>query len=162
MMVALAVLAVLALSTMPGFRSYLQDCRRNATVHALAHAIHAARQLAGVEGRTVVLCPTRDGEDCSGALDWGGLLILRTEGAAAKLGQRPLRLIQLETARSRQSLRSNRDAIRFTPLTPAATTATLTVCDERGPEAARAVIVSRSGRPRVADRDAAGRLLACP
>jgi len=162
MMLGLAVLAVLALAALPGLRGYLQDCRRTATVNALAHAVHSARQLAGVLGRNVVLCPTRDGADCSGALDWSGLLVLRTDEAAAFDPEPAPRFIRLAVERSQQSVRSNRDAIRFTPLTPAASTATLTVCDARGPRSARAVIVSRSGRPRISDRDAAGRFLVCP
>jgi type IV fimbrial biogenesis protein FimT len=157
MSVALALLALLAVLAGPGLRGYLQDCRRTATVNALTHAVHAARRLAGVRGLPVELCPSTDGIDCSGALDWRGDLLLRTgtDGAA-------LRVIALSLDGAHQTVRGNRPLLRFAPLAPSATTATLTVCDDRGPRAATAVIVSRSGRPRVAGRDASGRPLVCP
>jgi hypothetical protein len=40
-------------------------------------------------------------------------------------------------------------------------TATFTFCDDRGSPAARAVIISQTGRPRVSDRSAANTPLAC-
>jgi len=40
-------------------------------------------------------------------------------------------------------------------------TASFTFCDERGPRAARAVIISQTGRPRVAASDASGDPLTC-
>ena len=158
MLVALAVLALVGLLATPSLRDYLRDCQRAATVNAIAHAVHTARALAGSTGLSVELCATTDGRDCAGGTLWTGNLLLRT--SASEPG--PLRVVPLSLGRSRQSLRSNREVLRFAPLTPSATTATLTVCDDRGPPAAAAVIVSRTGRPRIADRDASGRRLACP
>jgi hypothetical protein len=89
-------------------------------------------------------------------------LLLQPDGPGPAADDPPLRVVRPAIAGARQSVRANRDAIRFTALTPAATTATLTVCDERGSRAARAVIVSRIGRPRISDRDAGGRPLVCP
>lgn len=156
MSVALALLAVLALLAGPGLRDYLQDCRRSATVNALGHAVHTARQLAGVRGVAVELCPTADGAECTGRLDWRGDLLLRSADGAA------LRVITATASGAQQSVRGNRPVLSFAPLAPSASTATLTVCDDRGPRAAAAVIVSRSGRPRFAVRDASGRPLVCP
>jgi hypothetical protein len=39
---------------------------------------------------------------------------------------------------------------------------TVTFCDTRGPAAARAVIISYTGRPRVSDRGPGRRPLVCP
>lgn len=158
MSVAMAVVALLGLLATPTLRDYLRDCRRAATVNGLAHAAHTARALAGSIGLPVELCATVDGLDCRGGTDWTGHLLLRAAGGPGG----PLRVLPLASVASRQSVRSNRDVIRFAPLVPSATTATLTVCDDRGPAAAAAVIVSRSGRPRIAYRDASGRALVCP
>jgi type IV fimbrial biogenesis protein FimT len=158
MLVALAVLALVGLLATPSLRDYLRDCQRAATVNAIAHAVHTARALAGSTGQSVELCATTDGRDCAEGTEWTGSLLLRT--SASESG--PLRVVPLSLGRSRQSLRCNREVLRFAPLVPSATTATLTVCDDRGSLAAMAVIVSRTGRPRIADRDASGRRLACP
>jgi hypothetical protein len=50
--------------------------------------------------------------------------------------------------------------VRFEGGTGFASPSTITICDRRGSEAARAVIISRSGRPRV-DRVAQGDPLPC-
>jgi type IV fimbrial biogenesis protein FimT len=155
MMVGLAVLALLAALAAPGFGDYLRDCRRAATVNAIAHALHAARELAGSIGEPVELCASHDGTGCSGGLDWRGSLLLRAVSGDT------LRVLPLPRADAGLSVRSNRRAIRVAPLEPSATTATLTVCDDRGAPAARAVIVSRSGRPRIAAEDPSGRALTC-
>lgn len=163
LLVAVALLAILATLAAPGLGEYLRNCRRAATVNALSHSIHTARALASVRGRAVILCPSADAANCTGGRDWsGGLLIRPDEPDAAAARTSPLRRIQLAAAAGRQSVRSNRDSIRFAALSPAATTATLIVCDDRGASAARAIIVSRTGRPRVSERDASGQKLQCP
>jgi hypothetical protein len=43
----------------------------------------------------------------------------------------------------------------------AGTTVSFVFCDQRGNSAARAIIVSQTGRPRVAAHDAAGKPLRC-
>ncbi|MBS1200368.1 MAG: hypothetical protein H6R27_1046 [Proteobacteria bacterium] len=158
MLVAMAVMATLGLLATPSLRDYLRDCRRAATVNAVAHAVYTARALAGALGQSVELCASTDGRNCGGGTDWTGSLLLRAPAS----GSAPLRVVPLSLDRSRQSLRSNREVLRFAPLAPSATTATLIVCDDRGSPAAAAVIVSRTGRPRIADRDASGRRLTCP
>ena len=156
--IALAVSAALLVAGAPGFHEFLRDCDRTATLGSLLGAIHSARRLAAVSGHPVELCPTRDGDDCSGESRWDGDLLLRPP-PASDLAPRVLPIL---AHRPPQTVRANRDVLNFAPLRPSATTATITVCDDRGSRAARAVIVSRTGRPRVAARDASGSLLVCP
>lgn len=155
---ALAVLAVLASLAVPGLGEFIRDCQRTATVNGLVHGVHTARRLAALSGRQVELCPTRDGRSCAGDMAWEGDLLLRPRGDSDLLP----RVLPSPPRRSTQAIRANRDALTFTPLRPAATTATFTVCDDRGARAAVSVIVSRTGRPRVAQRDGSGQLLVCP
>jgi type IV fimbrial biogenesis protein FimT len=162
LLVAMALLAILATLAAPGFGEYLRNCRRAATVNTLSHTIHVARALASTRGQPIILCPSVDGSRCSSGPDWSHEWLLQPDGSDPAADDAPLRVVRPATAGARQSVRANRDAIRFTALTPAATTATLTVCDERGSRAARAVIISRVGRPRISDRDAGGRPLVCP
>lgn len=158
MMISLAVLAIVAAGATPGLRGFLRDCQRTATVDGLVHAIHAARRMAGLTGVPVELCPTLDGLGCSGQFLWNGDLLLQPVPA----GRFAARVLPAPSRPSVQSVRANRSAITFAPLRPSATTASVTVCDDRGPAFARVVIVSRSGRPRVSERDASGRPPGCP
>jgi type IV fimbrial biogenesis protein FimT len=158
LLLALAVLAVLALLALPSLGDFVRDCRRTVTVNGLVHAIHTARRLAALSGRQVELCPTRNGRDCSGEEAWQGDLLLRPHEDSDLLP----RVLPLQAGQQSQTVQANRVALTFAPLSPGATTATFTVCDDRGARAATSVIVSRTGRPRVAQRDGSGRPLVCP
>ena len=155
LLATLTLAAVLAAIAYPGFATWLLDNRRNAAVATAMHAVHAARQFAATRGESMQLCGATDAAQCSGGLNWSsGLLLVNELGTVHR---------SLPLARSVQELtvRSNRPAISFEPGTSFASPATLTICDRRGSGAARAVIVSRSGRPRVSDHDASNRELRC-
>jgi len=160
LMVALGLLAILSLIAAPSFSAYLRDCRRSAATDTITHAVHAARLLAATHGRPVEICPSLNGRDCVPGEYWGDILLLRQVPAAADAAA--VRVIRLPSGEPPLTVRANRDSIRFTPLVPAATAATITICDDRGPEFAAAVIVSRSGRPRLSSRNAGGGSLQCP
>jgi len=161
LLVALSLLVVLSLIAAPSFGNYLRDCRRSAAADAITHAVHAARLLAATHGLPVEICPSRNGRDCAPGADWSGMLLLRQRPAATPDAS-AVRIVQLPTGKPQLTVHVNRDSIRFTPLVPAATAATITVCDDRGADFAAAVIVSRSGRPRQSGRDAGGAPLQCP
>jgi type IV fimbrial biogenesis protein FimT len=57
---------------------------------------------------------------------------------------------------------SNRTTLSFRAFGQSGVTATVVFCDRRGPPRAKAVIISQTGRPRIATRDASGGALACP
>jgi hypothetical protein len=59
------------------------------------------------------------------------------------------------------SLTANRTTLSFRPFGQMGVTATFTFCDDRGSPAARAVIISQTGRPRVSDRSASNTPLLC-
>jgi len=60
------------------------------------------------------------------------------------------------------TIRANRERFRFRPNYRRGTNGTIRFCDRRGSAAARAVIVSYTGRPRVAATTASGEPLPCP
>jgi hypothetical protein len=59
------------------------------------------------------------------------------------------------------TVQANRTTLSFRPFGQMGITATFTFCDGRGPPAARAVIISQTGRPRVSDRSASNGPLTC-
>ncbi len=155
LLVALALTAILATIAYPGFIALLLDSRRDAIITTAVHAVHAARQFAATRDEPVELCGSLDAMHCSGRADWStGLLVVGADGTV----HRSLPTLQPVHA---PTLKSNRAVVHFEPGTSFASPATMTICDRRGSRAARAVIVSRSGRPRVSQRDAANRELRC-
>ena len=155
LLTVLGIVAIVAAAAVPGFSRLLLDSRRNATVTSAMHAVNLARQLAAIRDEPIHLCGTQDDRACSGRTDWSGGLLLANDSADL------LRVLPLTAAGRMSQVRSNRAAIRFEGGSGFASPATLTICDQRGSRAARALIISRSGRPRVSDRDAADRPLTC-
>ncbi len=152
---ALVLTAILATVAYPGFSAWLLDGRRDAVVLTALHAVYAARQYAAVRAVSVELCGSVDATHCSGAPDWSSGLLVVGEGGTV------FRSLPSPRSTSGPLVISNRAAIYFEPGTSYASPATVTVCDRRGSRAARAIIVSRSGRPRVSERDASNRVLQC-
>jgi type IV fimbrial biogenesis protein FimT len=154
-MTMLGIAAIVAAAAVPTFSTLLLDSRMNATVATAMHAVNLARQFSATRSENIRLCGSVDERECSGAADWSAGLLLADHGGGFR---RPLGLAGGHGA---ARLRSNRAVLSFEAGSGFATPATLTVCDRRGAAAARAVIVSRSGRPRTSARDASDRALAC-
>lgn len=155
LLTVLGVAAIVAAAAVPLFSTLLMDSRLNATVATALHAVNLARQFAATRSETVRLCGSADARECSGTPDWSGSLLLSDDGGRFRHS------LGLSGGDGAPRLRSNRAVLSFEAGSGFATPATLTVCDRRGAEAARAVIVSRSGRPRASARDASDRALAC-
>lgn len=149
------MVAVIAGAAVPTFTNLLLDSRRSATLTTTLHAVNLARQLAAVRGETMLLCGSADQHACSGRTDWSTGLLVADEA------ERLRRSLPLSDAARAPRIRANRVAVNFEGGSGFASPATLTVCDRRGAEAARAIIISRSGRPRVSARDASDKPLAC-
>ena len=155
LMTMLGIAAVLAAAAVPLFSNLLLESRMHAAVATVMHAVNLARQFSAVRGEAMRLCGESVLHDCSGATDWSGGLLLADAGGRFRQG------VALAGAKGAPRVRSNRAVLDFEAGTGFATPATLTLCDRRGARAARAVIVSRSGRPRASVHDASDRPLAC-
>jgi len=152
----LAIAAVLAGAAVPTFSNLLLESRMNAALSTAMHAVNLARQYSATRSRTIRLCGSDGAHACSGRSDWSAGFLL----ADADDGEL-VQSLALPAGSGAPRIRSNRATLEFAGGSGFATPATLTLCDRRGPAGARAVIVSRSGRPRTSDRDASDGLLAC-
>ena len=151
----LALVAILAGFAVPTFVGVLLDSRRTAAILSTLHAINLARQLAATRGESMLLCASQDARQCSRRTEWsGGLLV-------TNVSESLMRSLPMPVSAHSPSMRSNRGSISFEGGSGFATPATLTICDRRGSAAARAIIISRSGRPRVSASDSSGGPLAC-
>jgi type IV fimbrial biogenesis protein FimT len=151
----LGIAAVIASAAVPVFSNLLLESRMNAAIGTAMHAVNLARQFSATRSELIRLCGSDDARECSGRPDWTKGLLLAD---SADLFRESVPLTGGDGA---PRISSNRAAIDFEGGSGFATPATLTICDRRGPRAARAVIVSRSGRPRASDRDASARVLTC-
>lgn len=163
-LLALGLLAVLAGAGVPALRGLLLEARMAAAVNALVHGIHAARTLARGGNRDAVVCRSDGTARCAGTGDWAGgwIVFVNDDGDEPPQVDAGERIVTWQQPAAGLRARSNRVAYVLRPWSLRATNGTVVFCDGRGAAGARAVIVSTTGRPRVARRSAAGQPLACP
>jgi type IV fimbrial biogenesis protein FimT len=165
LLTTLAVVAVLATLATPGLRTLQLDGRRAAVVNGFLHSLFLARSEAIKRGQVVSICPSADGHSCDrGARDWSIGWIVFANGDRDDPPERDPaeELILSVGAWAGGSITSNRRGYSFRPVAQAVVNGTIVFCDGRGSAHARAIIISHTGRPRVAQRDSAGEALRCP
>jgi type IV fimbrial biogenesis protein FimT len=163
LLVALVVAAALLVAGIPALTGLALDGRRTADVNAFVTAIQLARSESAKRRAAVIVCKTRDDIDC-GSPDVhyeAGWMVFVNEDADSPPRRDPDEPLLFHYAPAMQgTIRSNRARYTFRPYYRRSTNGTVVFCDRRGVEAARAVIVSYTGRPRVAT-SGPGRPLAC-
>lgn len=163
----LATLAMLALLTglaVPTFRSLQLDATRTREVNRLVQAVHLARGEAMKRNSIVSLCPSADSAFCSAPgtpWDQGWIVFGNPDGGAPAVRDPSEPLLSANPPWTTGRIFANRSTLSFRPFGQIGVTATFTFCDVRGGNAARAVIISQTGRPRVASRSASGAALDC-
>ncbi len=173
-MITLLVLSVLVVITAPALTNLIKDNRLLSQVYALRAALNAARSQALAERTLVMVCPSTDGGSCAGQwhqgfiafTDMNGngqvddpndpagdeILVSDTAGAGSIV-------IRYDQADNRVRFNSRGYSI---DAAGSATSGTFTVCDDRGQEEARGVIVAPVGGVRAAlpdPNDPSGRVL---
>jgi len=157
---ALGVAGLLVGLGAPALSDFLLDGRRTADVNALVLAVQLARSEAAKRGRPVIVCPTADRVRCGGAFAAGFMVYVNLDDQypPERTGAEPL--LYAHAPEITGTITSNRPYYEFR-VRRRSTNGTVVFCDRRGAAAARAVIVSYTARPRVADRDADGLPLRC-
>ena len=162
--VTLAVAGTLATGAVASFRQLQRQARMTAAANALVHGAHVARQAALVRGTEIVLCSSPDGRQCGDAGDWsGGFIVFANDDADSPprvdAGEA---ILEAGAPFAGGFIGANRNAFVFRPPGRRSVNGTLWLCDDRGPAAARVVVVSYSGRPRVAPATESPTTSRCP
>jgi type IV fimbrial biogenesis protein FimT len=165
LVMAVALLAILLGIGAPAFGDLRMDAQRTAAVNDLVGSIHLARSEAIKRGGVVSLCPGSPATGCAtGAADWsvGWLVFLNEDRDRPPALDPDDEILRFRSPAARITIRSNRNGYSFRPVGQLDVNGSIVICDARGSRAARVVIISHSGRPRVSQRDASGRPLECP
>ncbi len=160
----MTIVAILLVAATPSMQNLLLDARRTRAVNALLHGLHAARTESIRASSDVVLCPTADGDSCDDTGEaWavGWMVFVNDDGDEPPARDGNERIVLRHDEETAATLTANRRRFVYRPHAFRATAGTLVYCDRRGSSAARAVVVSYTGRPRVAATDASGNPLAC-
>jgi type IV fimbrial biogenesis protein FimT len=159
----LSIAAVALTAGIPAFRAFVLDARLTADVNAWVLAVQIARSEAAKRGRSVIVCKTDDTRRCGDAglpagAGWMVFVNVDDELPPRRSATEPL--LYAHDPELAGSVISNRPYYEFRP-GRRSTNGTTVFCDRRGAAAAKAVIVSYTGRPRVDRVDAERRPLLC-
>ena len=163
LLMTLVLASTIMMLGVPSFTNLIADQRMRSEADALFHGAHLARKLSVVRRRAITLCASRDRETCSGGSDWSAGWILFEEMGSDGLGERGTAetLIRSHVAGEGLLLAANRSRFTFRATHRRATNGTIRLCAENGAGRARAIIISYTGRPRVAYEDRRGRNYDC-
>lgn len=154
LLVVLAIAGVLAALAVPSFSQLRLGASIGASANQMLWALHYARSTAILRNVPTVLCLTADGERCltgANAAATGWIVFqdsTRSSPVQVNAGDEVLHRLVLP---QEVTVSGTRSAVTYWPTTHAGTTSTFTLCDARGRiSQGRSVVVSQTGRPRVA------------
>jgi type IV fimbrial biogenesis protein FimT len=164
LMITLSIVAILAAIAGPSFKDAQYNAQRTTTVNDFLHGLFLARSEAIKRGQIVTMCKSTDGSTCAGAStswDDGWMIFVNSDRDDAPERDANEDVLLVRAAWPNGTITSNRQSYSFRPFQQAVVNGTLIFCDPRGSEHARAIIISHTGRPRVAQRDSSNRPLRC-
>ena len=163
LLACLAVIVVLTAWGVPAFGGLTRDATRTREVNQFIQGVYLARSEAIKRNGVVSLCPSLDGSTCSPATSWrtGWLVFVNDDRDSPAIRDAGEELLRVYPGWDTGHISANRTTLSFRSYGQVGVTATVTFCDDRGSPAARAVIISQTGRPRVSSRNASGDALTC-
>ncbi len=153
LLVALLVVSILAALAVPGLGALRREAALTAAAQQMVAALSLARSAAAARGVPVAVCLSAEGAACltaAGAVAERWLVFVNPDGdqpVRRDVGEALLRSYALHPP---LRLHATRAGVNYWPAPRAGSTTTFTICDPRAAEKSRAVIVSQSGRVRVA------------
>ena len=159
LLITLALVAVLVALGTPSFATLAAKSRQSAELNALFHAFHQARKESIMRRRAMALCPSMDGKTCANTKDWStGWLIFHDAAGTGLPGDGIVARHEVATT---MRVSANRRIFTARGTRKRTTNGTFVVCDRRGRTGAKALVISYTGRPRVAERRPDGSAWSC-
>ncbi len=163
LLTTLALAALLLGLGIPSFSGLVARNRQHVEVNALFHAMHLARKESIMRRQVVSICPSLDGLSCEPSHDWStGWLMFenddRDEPPRRDLGEA---LLQAHQVAANVRITANRRGFTLRATQKRATNGTFVICDRSDRVTPKALVVSYTGRPRVALETTAGEPYSC-
>ncbi|MEM9334537.1 MAG: GspH/FimT family protein, partial [Pseudomonadota bacterium] len=138
--------------------------RQRVEIDALFRAMYHAKQASVVRHERVTLCASRDGDRCLDSADWsvGWMMFENTDRDSPPQRDDDEPTLKVHAVHPDVEISSNRRYYTLRSTRRRATNGTLVVCDRTGRVPPRALVVSFTGRPRVAAETPRGRPYRCP
>jgi type IV fimbrial biogenesis protein FimT len=157
LLIVIAISAMLVAMAAPSFSELRRSAGISTSANQLLWALHYARSTAILRNVPAVVCLSADGATCitsAGATGAGWLVFLEQQRSSPVQLNGADELLRSITLPTQLTVQGTRAAVTFWPTARAGTTSTFKLCDAHGDPRGKAVVVSQTGRPRVADGDA--------
>ena len=163
LMLTLALVGILASVSVPAFSSTLARSRQVTEINSLFHAIHLARKESIRRRQVMTVCASADGESCRADRDWssGWILFNNADGDSPAEIDRGESVVLAHRVDESIRITANRRSFTLRATFRRATNGTLVVCDREARVQPRALVVSYTGRPRVATERTNGTPYTC-
>jgi len=160
LLVTVVLVGLLLTLAIPSFGNILANNRLRGEVGALFHAIHLARKESIIRRQVVSICPSTECGPRSGwSAGWMTFINNDRDWPAVRDPDEPVLRIHRIDPSSRVTANRSSFSLRSTELR--ATNGTLVFCDRAGRGKPRALVISYTGRPRVAYQNSRGRDYSC-
>ena len=163
MVMTVAVVSVVLGLGVPSFYNMAANTRIRVEIDRLFHAIHHARKESVVKRRVMTICPTGDRISCDPNGDWqtGWMLFANKDRDWPADRDPDEAIVMYGDIDPDIRISANRKSFSLRSTELRATNGTIVVCDRRGRGRAKALIVSYTGRPRVAFENSRGEPYQC-
>lgn len=163
LLLVLLLIAVLTGLALPALGAFAARSRVHAEISALFHAIHVARKESIMRRRVVSVCASSDGRDCSGSRAWsaGWIMFANRDDDSPPQVDADEPVLQVHRPNDGVRITANRSSFTLRATSKRATNGTIVVCDRGARAAPLGLVVSYTGRPRVAAVNPRGEPYAC-
>jgi type IV fimbrial biogenesis protein FimT len=163
LMIAVALVAILLATAVPALEDFTNDARQTGAINDFVSSIHLARNTAITTNSRVTMCASASGADCELTAWENGWIVFGDLNASGDLDVGET-VISAAAAVEGLSIQSGEfpAALMFRPNGRAMTNALtgnsgeFAVCDFRGVQHAKVILVEISGRPRMSETRANG------
>ncbi|MDJ0698254.1 MAG: GspH/FimT family pseudopilin [Woeseiaceae bacterium] len=163
LLLTLTIATIVLTIGLPSFSGTIARQRQRVEIDALFHAIHLARKESIMRRRVVSLCPSADGKRCNPGRDWsdGWLMFDNRDADEPPQVDDGEPVLTQHTVDRAVRVTANRRGFTLRATVKRATNGTFVVCDRAGRIRPKALVVSYTGRPRVASKQRSGEPYAC-
>ena len=163
LLITIAIAGSLLAMGVPSFASLTARNRLHVEINALFHAIHVARKESIMRRQVVSICPSPDGRQCLPGRDWsaGWIMFNNRDRDEPPLIDPNEPILQVHRVSSAVRLSANRRGFTLRATFKRATNGTIVACDAASRTVPRALIISYTGRPRVALKNTRGEPYSC-
>lgn len=163
LLMTLALMALVLTLGIPSFSGTVARSRISVEIDALFHAIHLARKESVMRREVVSLCPSSDGMDCEPGRDWsiGWLMFTNHDRDAPPRVDPNEPVLQVHQVSKNVRITANRLGFTLRATRKRATNGTIVVCDIADRAPPKALVISYTGRPRVAFENPDGDPYSC-